>query len=160
MRYYICLSRRLCMEQGLGFWSWVQECLQQDAQSVPLSHKILATMMSLSCRKGVKPHLLYFTVLHIRTSLVAQMVKNLPAVQETWVQSLGCEEPLEKEMAAHSSVLAWRIPWTEVGCCSPWGRKESDTTEWLNWTQLVKYIQFVTRDYFKYYFCVPTFTPY
>ena len=45
--------------------------------------------------------------------MVAQMVKNLPAVQETWVQSLGREDPLEKEMATHSSILAWRIPWTE-----------------------------------------------
>ena len=46
-------------------------------------------------------------------SLVAQMVKHLPAVQDTWVQSLGWEDPLEKEMATHSSSLAWRIPWTE-----------------------------------------------
>ena len=46
-------------------------------------------------------------------SLVAQMVKNLPAVQETQVQSLGREDPLEKEMATHSSILAWRIPWME-----------------------------------------------
>ena len=46
-------------------------------------------------------------------SLVAQMVKSLPATQETWVQSLGQEDPLEKEMATHSSILAWRIPWTE-----------------------------------------------
>ena len=45
--------------------------------------------------------------------IVAQMVKNLPAVQETWVQSLGQEESLEKETAGHSSILAWRIPWTE-----------------------------------------------
>ena len=45
-------------------------------------------------------------------SLVAQMVKNPPAVQETWVQSLGWEDPLEKGMATHSSVLAWRIPGT------------------------------------------------
>ena len=104
--------------------------LRQDALSVPLSHKMLATMTSLSCRKGVKPHLLDFTILHIRTSLVAQMVKNLAAVQETWVQSLGWEEPLEKEMATHSSVLAWRIPWTEVGYC-PCGCKQSDTTERL-----------------------------
>ena len=44
---------------------------------------------------------------------VIQMVKNLPAMQETWVQSLGLEGALEKEMANHSSVLAWRIPWTE-----------------------------------------------
>ena len=46
-------------------------------------------------------------------SLVAQLVKNLPAMQETLVQSLGQEDPLEKEMATHSSILAWRISWTE-----------------------------------------------
>ena len=46
-------------------------------------------------------------------SLVAQMVKNLPAMQETQVQSLGWEDPLEKGMETHSSILAWRIPWTE-----------------------------------------------
>ena len=46
-------------------------------------------------------------------SLMAQMVKNLPATQETWVQSLGWKDPLEKGMATHSSILAWRIPWTE-----------------------------------------------
>ena len=49
----------------------------------------------------------------IRASMVAQMVKNLPTVQETWVQSLGWEESLEEVMATHSSILAWRIPWTE-----------------------------------------------
>ena len=48
-----------------------------------------------------------------RASLVAQMVKNLPAKQETRVQSLGQEDPLEEGMATHSSILAWRIPWTE-----------------------------------------------
>ena len=46
-------------------------------------------------------------------SLVTQMVKNLPAIQKTWVRSLGWEDPLEEMMATHSSVLAWRIPWTE-----------------------------------------------
>ena len=46
-------------------------------------------------------------------SLVAQMVKNLPAMQETWVRSLGWEDPLEKRTVTHSSILAWRIPWTE-----------------------------------------------
>ena len=45
--------------------------------------------------------------------LVTQMVKNLPAVQETWVQSMGWEDPLEKGMAIYSSILAWRILWTE-----------------------------------------------
>ena len=49
------------------------------------------------------------------------MVKNLPAVQETWVRSLDWEDPLEKEMAAHSSILAWRIPWTvEPGVAKSW----------------------------------------
>ena len=47
-------------------------------------------------------------------SLVAQMVKNLPVIQETQVLSLGQEDPLEKEMATHLSILAWRIPWTEM----------------------------------------------
>ena len=56
--------------------------------------------------------------------LVAQMVKNLPTIQETQVGSLGQEDPLEKKMAPHSSILAWRIPWTEEsGGHSPWGRK-------------------------------------
>ena len=56
---------------------------------------------------------------------------NLPAIQETWVQSLGWEDLLEKEMATHSSIIAWEIPWTQrnlVGY-SPWGCIESDTTE-------------------------------
>ena len=65
---------------------------------------------------------------------MAQRLKLLPAMQETWVRSLGWEDPLEKEMATHSSILAWRIPWTEEhgGLHSPWGRKESDTTERLS----------------------------
>ena len=46
-------------------------------------------------------------------SLVAQMVKTLPAMQETWVQSLAWDDPLEKEIETHSSILAWRISWTE-----------------------------------------------
>ena len=44
---------------------------------------------------------------------MAQMVKNLPATQETWTQALGGEDPLEKEMPTHSSILSWRIPWTK-----------------------------------------------
>ena len=55
----------------------------------------------------------YFENMVTGTSLVAQKVKNLPAVQETWVRSLGWEVPLEKAMATHSNILAWRIPWTE-----------------------------------------------
>ena len=64
------------------------------------------------------------------TSLVAQTVKRLPTMQETQGQSLGREDLLEKEMATHSSILAWKIPWTEEPgrLYSPWGRKESDMT--------------------------------
>ena len=49
----------------------------------------------------------------VRASLVAQMVKRLPTMQEIWVRPLGQEDPLEKEMAAHSRIHAWKIPWTE-----------------------------------------------
>ena len=49
----------------------------------------------------------------VLASLVAQLVKNLPAVQETWVRFLGWEDPLEKEMVTHSSILAWKISWTQ-----------------------------------------------
>ena len=62
-------------------------------------------------------------------SLVAQLVKNLPAMQETWVQFLGWEDPLEKGKATHSSILAWRIPWTVHGV--------TKSRTWLsNWTEL------------------------
>ena len=65
-------------------------------------------------------------------SLVAQRLKHLPAMWETWVRSLGQEDPLEKEMATHSSILAWRILWTEeLGGLQSTGGKESDTTERL-----------------------------
>ena len=61
--------------------------------------------------------------------LVAQAIKNLPTAQETWVHSLSQEDPLEEEMATHSSVLAWRIPWTEEpGGLQSMGSQESDMT--------------------------------
>ena len=53
-----------------------------------------------------------YTLQYSLASLVAQLVKNLPAMQETWVGSLDWEDPLEKEKATHSNILAWRIPWT------------------------------------------------
>ena len=61
---------------------------------------------------------------------MAQSVKNPPAMQETRLQFLGRDDPLEEERATHSSILAWRLPWTEepVGY-SPWGHKESDMIE-------------------------------
>ena len=77
-------------------------------------------------------------------SLVAQEVKNLPAVRETWVRSLGRKDPLEKGMATYSSILVWRIPmdrrvwWATY---SLWGNKESDMTEQLTLSQVEKVLE-------------------
>ena len=68
------------------------------------------------------------------------MVEHLPAMQETRVRSLGQEDLLEKAVATHSSILAWKIPWTEEPgrLYSPWGRKESDTTERLHFHSYIE----------------------
>ena len=66
----------------------------------------------------------------VRASLVAQRLKRLAPMRETWVLSLGREDTLEKEMATHSSILAWRIPWTEEpGGLQSTGSQRVDTTE-------------------------------
>ena len=71
-------------------------------------------------------------------SLVAQMVKRLPAMRETWVQSLGQEDPLEKEMATTPVLLPGKFHgWRSLVGYSPWGPKESDTTELLHFTALL-----------------------
>ena len=69
-------------------------------------------------------------------SLAAQLEKNLPAMWETWVQSLGWEDPPEEGMTTHSSIVAWEITMEkESGGYNPWDRKESDTTEQLSTAQ-------------------------
>ena len=71
--------------------------------------------------------------MYLRASLVVQRLKHLPVMWETWVRSLGREDPLEKEMVTQSSILAWRVPWTEeLGGLQSTVRKESDTTEQLH----------------------------
>ena len=78
-------------------------------------------------------------------SLMAQTVKRLPAMRETWVWSLGQEDPLEKEKATHSSILAWEIPWTEEpGQLQSMGHKQSATTEGLHF-----HFQLVSQLYHK-----------
>ena len=75
---------------------------------------------------------------HSGGSPVAQTVKNPPGMQETWVPSLGWEDPLEEVKATHSNILAWRIPWTEEpGELHPWHRKELDITERLSLSTLI-----------------------
>ena len=80
---------------------------------------------------------------------MAQMVKRLSTMQETWVRSLGQEDPLEKEMAIHSRTIAWKIPWMEepdAGYC-PWGCKESDMTEQLHLRNLFNlYAEYIVRN--------------
>ena len=71
---------------------------------------------------GWKDPLAYMKTKALIASLMAQLVKNLPAMRETWIWSLGREDPLEKEKATHSSILAWRL-------YNPWDLKESDMTE-------------------------------
>ena len=82
-------------------------CKAGDPGSIPGSGR--------SAREGIGYPLQYSWA-----SLVAQLVKNLPAVQETWVHSLGWEDPLEKGKATHSGILAWRIPWTVHGVAKSW----------------------------------------
>ena len=74
---------------------------------------------------------------------MAQTIKNLPAKQETQVRSLGQENPLDKGMAAHSSILVWRILWTEEpGRLQSWGHKESDMTERLTQNIIIDIFSF------------------
>ena len=76
------------------------------------------------------------------------MVKNMPAMRETWVRSLDWEDALEKGMATHSSILAWRIhEQRSLACYSPWGLKESDMTERLTHTTFKSVSCDSLRDY-------------
>ena len=78
--------------------------------------KVMKIRQLLSPRKMkdcIRKRLVLVDFLDILTFLMVQNVKSLPAMQETWVQFLGWKDPLEKEIATHSSILAWRIPWTE-----------------------------------------------
>ena len=87
-------------------------------------------------------HIGKFCNIIYEASLVAQSAKNLPAVQETQVQFLHWEDPLEKGMAIHSSILAWRIPWREEpGGLQSMGSQESDMTEATNPTNILEHPQ-------------------
>ena len=88
---------------------------------------------------------------------MAQMVKNLPAMWETGVQNLGWEDPLEKGMTTHSSILAWRIPWTEKPARLQYvGLKELDTTEQptLSLSQTQYFRTQLALHWVQYYWCL------
>ena len=93
------------------------------------------------------------------------MVKNLPAVRETWVQSLGREDPLEKEMATHSSILGWKIPWTE----EPGGIQSMGSQRlghnWVTNAYSIKYEQYLEvccsegKNYWLMFACISGINP-
>ena len=93
-------------------------------------------------------------------TMVAQRVKGLPTMGETWVQSLGWKDPLEKEMATHSSTLSWKIPWTEKPgrLYSPWGHKESDTTKRLHFQTMVEVMKIMATYFKTSHACTATLT--
>ena len=95
------------------------------------------TEMHLWSLKEVNAYIKYTTYHVYRPTFLVfphlYVLENLLAMQETQVWLLGQEDPLEKEMTTHSTILAWRIPWTEEpGGLHPWGLKELDTTEWMS----------------------------
>ena len=104
--------------------------------------------MSPHPKRGNKPIACLYVNVN-GASLVTQRLKRLPAMRETWVRSLGGEDPLEKEMATHCSILAWGIPWKEEpgGLYSPRGGKESDTTERLHFHFHVNVSKSKTKRY-------------
>ena len=93
---------------------WKFSILKGNLTTLSHSHLQINFRVSLSISILKTAITFYVNGFKSGASLVAQMVKNLPAMQETWVQSLGQEDPLEKGKAIHSSILAWRIPWTEA----------------------------------------------
>ena len=92
----------------------------------------LTECCGLDNASGVQSTVFWHMVVIQWASLVAQMVKNLCAMRDTWVWCLGREDPLEKGMAAPSSVLTWRTPWTEKpgGLYTPWDYRQLDTIKW------------------------------
>ena len=102
-----------------AMWLWVSALLSLGLSfcSVKWAHRSSLdgkpTEFLMCSLNWSEPKVVYkVTVCPGRASLVAQLVKNLPAMRETWVWSLGWDDPLEKGKATHSSILAWRIPWT------------------------------------------------
>ena len=111
--FFLC--RREKVEFSLDNGLFCFTCLISSQLLVATKTALVTNSMRLSFA-----HPLYGVLHGSMASLVVQRLKCLPAMWETWVRSLGREDPLEKEMATHSSILAWRIPWTEeLGGYSP-----------------------------------------
>ena len=111
---------KTAMELGIVSLSFTVYLCHLINKQIKLDRVYYKVLLNLACIEK-KNH----WILLMADSLVAQLFKKLPAMQETWVQSLGWEDLLEKGMATHSSILAWEIPWTIY-------QKELDMTEWLS----------------------------
>ena len=95
---------------------------QKYTQIYTYKHKYTQKDIHINTYRQIHTHIEIYTNIYTEVSLVAQRIKHLPARRETSVRSLGQEDPLEKEMATHSSILAWRIPWMEeAGRLQPTG---------------------------------------
>ena len=120
-RYLTPLMEKGMTEDEIAGWHhWLDAREFEWTPGVGDGQGGLACCNSWGCKESDMTEWLNWTELNHKTSaewtsLVAQMVKRLPTMQETWVQYLGREDLLEKEMATHSSILAWKIPWMEPG---------------------------------------------
>ena len=131
----VLLSSRCSQSLELGLCArWVIP-VQRDILGVSLNYPPWSTQNSLS---GSSPLFKSVRAHKFSGGLLAHTVKNLPAMQETWVLSLGWEDLLEKEMATHSSFLAWGIPWTEKP-----GKPQSMGSQ--SWTRLSDQLQHFTQ---------------
>ena len=112
-------------------WTWLSDWTELRQAPFGVPRKKSPTKVPLALNRFSTPAF-YWDYGLLITKPAGLLVKNPLAMQETWVQSLGREDPLEKEMATHSNILAWRIPWTEEpgGLYNPWHHKESDSIEW------------------------------
>ena len=132
-----------------SFFSTHEKCLSSCLALVPphqasvftrrssQEHRLQTSGQRAFCPPKVLMTCVFTPLLTDTAPSVAQRVKHLPAMRETWVRSLGREVPLQKDMATHSSILAWRIPWMEEpGRLESMGLQESDTTEQFHFTSL------------------------
>ena len=105
-------THHISMIQRLNFLSLRIICNSVTSTNLVVDLLISSIRLCICEKQRLRRDHLFQLTFH-NASLMAQSLKRLPTMQETWVRSLGREDPLEKEMATHSSILAWRIPWTE-----------------------------------------------
>ena len=118
-----------------------------EGKGYSLQHSGLENIMDCIVH-GVAKSWTQLNNFHFHTSLVAQMIKNLLAMWESWVRSLGWEDPLEEGKDTHCSILAWGIPWQRsLAGYIPWGHKELNTIEWLTLSPLYRSVNWASERF-------------